>query len=198
MFLLLFCTREIFGALELSSIGIEFQIVFRLFLHSIKINSKIFSALFSWNVWKIVILVKRKKKDWNLTFNFHNNSNNSSNSTKTTNQPTNQPILFQINKAADNFVDFMFVNSSVNQQIPEQKKEKMFGTTTTTFTWILVAVCCLIAIQTASAGESNEQYVILKKNWKKNAISNSSFVSLGKIFTKYCVNSAKKKAIEKE
>lgn len=57
----------------------------------------------------------------------------------------------------------MFVYTSVNQ-IPERKREKMFGTTTA---WILVAVCCLIAIQTATAGESNEQYVIWKKEEEK-------------------------------
>lgn len=53
-----------------------------------------------------------------------------------------------------------FVNTSSNR-IPEQKKGKMCGTTTT---WILAAVCCLIAVQAASAGESNEQYVTLKKH----------------------------------
>lgn len=62
----------------------------------------------------------------------------------------------------------MLVNSSANQ-IPEQTKGKMFGTTTT---WILVAVCCLmIAIQTASAGESNEQYVTLNINEMKQKCS---------------------------
>lgn len=81
----------------------------------------------------------------------------------------------------------MCVNSSVNQ-IPEQSKVKMFGTTTTT--WILIAVCCLIAIQTASAGESNEQYVISKKNKMYEKFRTLVAVIFIKNFRKkYCVNS---------
>lgn len=109
-------------------------------------------VLFSWNVWKIVNL-NRKYCLWReiLQFAFLSRTINSYPLDKQTALEgiTRWTQEYAATTIPETCVDFICVSFYI-------ATEKMFGTTC----WLLVAMCCMVAVQTAKAGESNEQYVV--------------------------------------